>query len=523
MSLKQQASGNAEVNERLAALMTNANAVRAIAAAVEGTLGPKGLDTMLVDRFGEVVITNDGVTILTMMEANHPAARMVINTAKAQDEEIGDGTTTATVMAGALVSTGVELVSRGVPVARVLEGLRAGIKRALEVMRSHARPLEGLDDPRLRQVALVAGRDHEDIADLVVQAARLIGEEKLRDPSFKFADTVVAEEGAENQVFLGVIINKERVNRQMPRELRDVAVLVVDDALEPEELEEEALTTEAGFARYMELRKEFRENLLKIPALGVGLVLVDRGLDDVAEEIFTDAGIMAVQRVLHKELRKAAEHTGARMIKRTALRKPLEELRQYLGRAGRVYNDEKLEQVWILEGGGKPMATVLVGAATAEVVGERERIARDAAAAVQAALKGGVVPGGGALELAVAREVQKLRDDMRGMAAYGVDCVVEGLRRPLAQIVSNAGFNPLEKIGDCIAAQAASGKISLGIDCDTGEIRDMLEMGVLDPALVKIHALKAAGEVAEAILRIDTIIKKREEKEAGGRETTKEA
>ncbi|AEF94727.1 chaperonin Cpn60/TCP-1 [Desulfotomaculum nigrificans CO-1-SRB] len=510
MSLKQQASQGAEVNEKMAALMTNSNAVRAIASAVQGTLGPKGLDTMLVDKFGEVVITNDGVTILTMMEANHPAARLVINIAKAQQEEIGDGTTTATVMAGALVSAGVEQVAKGVPVARVIEGIRAGVRRALEAIKERAVHLEDLQHPRVRQVALVAGREHQDIADLVVEAASLIGREKLLEPNFKLSDTVVSEEGAENQVFMGVIINKETMNKQMPRVLEQVKVLVIDDALEPEEIEDEALGTESGFARYLELQNQFRTNIQKIIDLGVGLVLVDRGVDDIAEEMLTDAGIMVVQRVLNKELRRAAEHTGARVIKRTGLRKDLAELQKHLGSADKVLEDEKLEQVWILGGHGKPMATVLVGAATEEVVGERERIARDAASSVQAAIKGGVVPGGGALELAVSREVEKVRENIRGMAAYGVDCVVEALRSPMAQIVANAGFNPLEKIGDVLAAQAEQNKISLGIDCDTGEIVDMLEIGVLDPALVKIHALKAAGEIAEAILRIDTIIKMKE-------------
>lgn len=522
MSLKREAASGSDVDERLAALITNSNAIRAIASAVEGTLGPKGLDTMLVDKFGEVVITNDGVTILTMMEANHPAARMLINIAKAQQEEVGDGTTTATVMAGALVGSGVEQVARGVPVARVIEGLRVGLKKALEIMRAEARPVNSLSDRVIRQVALVAGRNHEDIADLVVQAAELIGQEKLNDPTFKFSDTIVAEEGAENKVFMGVIINKDRMNRQMPRELNQPAVLVIDDALEPEEIDDEALSTESGFARYLQLQEEFRENVKKIARLGVGLVLVDRGVDDAAEEILTDAGLMVVQRVANKELRKAAEHTGARMIKRTGLKRSPEELKKYLGRADRAYNDEKLEQVWVLGGGGKPMATVLVGAATSEVVGERERIAKDAAASVQSAIKGGVVPGGGSLELAVAREVEKVREGIRGMAAYGVDCVVEALKRPMSQIVANAGFNPLEKLGDVIAAQVETGKNSLAVDCDSGQVVDMVEMGIVDPAIVKTHALKAAGEVAEAILRIDTIIKKREEKDMSKEIQTKD-
>ena len=516
MSLKKEAIAGSEVDEKLAALMTNANAIRAIASAVEGTLGPKGLDTMLVDNFGGVVITNDGVTILTMMEANHPAAKMLINIAKAQQEEIGDGTTTATVLAGALVGAGFEQVAKGVPVARVIEGVRLGLRKALEVMTEQADPVRGLTDPMVLRVALVAGREHKDIADLVVEAAGLIGEEKLGDPMFKFSDTVVAEEGAENQVLMGVIVNKERMNRQMPKELEQAKILIIDDALEPEEMDDEALGTEAGFSRYLQLQEEFKENIGKIAGLNIKLVLADRGVADLAEELLSDHGVMVIQRVLDKDLRQVAESTGARMIKRTGLKKSVADLEKYLGFADRVTSDEKLEHVRVLGGRGKPMATVLVGAATAEVVGERERIAKDAAASVQLAVQGGVVPGGGAIELAASRAVEKIRDEIRGMSAYGADCVVEALKRPMAQIVANAGFNPLEKLGDVIAAQAETGKCSLAIDCESGLVADMYEIGVADPARVKLYALQAAGEVAEAILRIDTIIKKRDEKERSG-------
>jgi len=198
-------------------------------------------------------------------------------------------------------------------------------------------------------------------------------------------------------------------------------------------------------------------------------------------------------------------------VKRTALRRDPADLERYLGSADRVYEDEKLEHVRFLGGAGKPMATILVGAATEEVVDERERIAKDAAAAVQAAVRGGVVPGGGAAELAAARRVAQARRSIKGMAGYGMDCVVEALRRPLAQIVANAGYNSLEKAGDVLAAQEESGRDTLGIDCETGEVADMLELGVIDPAQVKLYAIKAAGEIAEAILRINTIIKMREE------------
>lgn len=491
--------------------MTNATAIAAIAGAVEGTIGPKGLDTMLVDRFGDVTITNAGVTILDKMEVNHPAARMLINTAKAQQEEIGDGTTTTTIMAGALVAEGVNQVMRGVPVARVIEGLRVGLEAAGRSFSERSRVLDGLADPNLRRIAFVAGREHGDIADLIIEAVGLIGAEKLCEQSFKLAETIVSQEGADNEVFSGIIIDKRRLNKQMPKELEKAKILVIDDALEPEAIEDEALGTEAGFARYLELQREFKNNIAKLIGLGVNLILADRSVHDVAEEMLTDAGVMVVSRVPARTLRQVAEHAAARSIKRTGLAKDAEELEGYLGRVQRVVEDEKQGQIRVLNGAGKPMATILVGAATEEVVGERERIAKDAASAAQAAVRGGYLPGGGAIELAAARDVEQVREKVKGMAAYGLDCVSAALRKPLAQIVANAGFNPLEKVEDVVAAQAERQSDSLAVNCDTGELADMLELGVIDPTRVKLHAIKAAGEIAEAILRIDTIIKKREE------------
>ena len=271
MTLKGQAADASEINEKLAALFTNASAVRAIASAVEGTIGPKGLDTLLVDRFGEVVITNDGMTILTKMDVNHPAAKMVINTARSQEDEVGDGTTTATIMAGALLSEGVNQAARGVPVTRIIDGVRAGVQRAMDIVAEKAIKIDEVDDPMLLRVALVAGRDNKDIAELVVAAAKMVGKEKLLDPRFKLSETIVAKEGAENEVFAGIIIDKKRLNEEMPESLEEPKVLVVDDALEPEEVEEEALSTEAGFQRYLELQEEFKTNLDKVVSWALGL------------------------------------------------------------------------------------------------------------------------------------------------------------------------------------------------------------------------------------------------------------
>jgi chaperonin GroEL (HSP60 family) len=504
-----------EVDEKLAALITNSNAIRAVASAVEGTIGPKGLDIMLVDRFGEVTITNDGVTILKQMDVNHPAAKILINIAKAQQEEVGDGTTTATLMAGTMVSEGVGQILKGVPVARVIEGIKIGINKARETLESKIILVKDIDDPNLKNIALIAGRENRDIAELVTEAAKLVGKEKLKDKNYKLKDIIMSRAGAKNEVFLGLIIDKEKMNSQMPQEFQNPRVLLIDDALEPEEVAPEALRTEAGFARYLELKEEFKENLKKIIELKVNLVLVDKSINNEAEEVLTDAGIIALERVSRKDMEKICEHTGARIMKRLGLKKSVEEIQSYIGQADRVYEDERLKQLRIVGGKGTPMATVMVGAATEEIAGERERIAKDAASSLQAAVLYGMVPGGGAVEIAMSRALEKERNKIKGMAAYGIDCVISALKRPLAQIVYNSGYNPLEKVEEVIYTQTENKVSSIGINCDSGQLADMVELGVLDPARVKSYALKAAGEVSEAILRINTIIKKRDDVSTG--------
>jgi chaperonin GroEL (HSP60 family) len=511
---KEQAQG--QVEERLAALVSNANAIRMVASAVEGTLGAKGLNVMLVDRFGDTTVTNDGITILRKIDTNHPAARMLINAARAQEDEVGDGTTTTAVIASALVSEGLSRVARGVPVTKVIEGMKRGLEQGIRYVEAAATKPDGLESPLLRCAAVIAGRENEEIADLVVEAARMIGEEKLRERDFRLLKTVLAKEGAENEVFLGLILDKSRLSRQMPKEIHDARVLVIDDGLEPETVEDDALGTESGFARYMQLREEFVAGVHRLIDVGVNAVFAAKGIDELAEEIFVDNSVLAVRRVSGRDISKLAEHTGARTIRRAGLKRDPDELAACLGRCERVYEDERLEHVRVLGGAGKPVATILVGAATEEVRDERERIAKDAASAVQGALLGGVVPGGGAIEIAAARSLLEFKDTVKGMASHGVDCVIEALRRPLAQMVANAGFNPLEKVEDVIAAQASSGSDSLAIDCDSGEVADMVAMGVVDPAPVKTYALRSAGEVAEAVLRINTIIRKREEPKPAG-------
>lgn len=495
-------------------LDNNAQAVRALMQAVEGTIGPKGLDTMLLDQFGSVTITNDGMTILEMMEVKHPVAKMLINAVKSQQETTGDGTTTTALYAGEMILSGIERINQGVPVAQIIKGIREGLLMAESEWHKEKISLDFSAASELKQIAQVAAREYADIADLISEAAQQIGEKRLKDERFSFAESIKAKIGAQGEVFNGIVLSKSRYDKQMPAKLSgEVRVLVIDDALESEEFDDKALATESGFREYMKLKDEFRDNVEKIIQSGAKLVLVDRGVDEQAAERLADNDIMLISRIPHKELEEAARHTGAKMLKRTGLKKDLSEIQAALGQIGAVEDDESMGLTKLSAGAGEERATVIIGATTEEIVGERERIAKDAAAAVQAAVQKGVVSGGGSAELAVAAALEERKSELSGMSVYGLECVINALRKPFMQIVKNAGFNPLEKLGDVAKAQSEKHNHHLAINCDSGLLGDMYEEGVIDPLYVKTHALQAAGEVATAILKINIIIKKKEYKQ----------
>lgn len=499
-----------DVNEEFAALSSNVSAVLAVAASVEGTLGPKGLDTMLVDRFGDVLVTNSGVTILERMDTSHPAARMLLQVAKAQHARVGDGTTTATVMASALLKEGMNQISRGVPVSRLLEGIRRATADAIEILTNENKiPVKGLSDPVLAHVALVAGRGDEAIAELVERGAEAIGEERLRDPSFRFSDRVTAREGAEDRLVKGMIIGKGRASAAMPKSVSPCVILTLDDTLSPEEVEGEALHTEAGFRKSMELRAEFFQNVEKLLSLGVNLILASGGIDPEAEEMLSHSGVMAVRRMGARELEEAASCSGARLLKRSGLRRDAAKLKECLGHAKRVEEEEN-DLIVISGGEGRPCAALLVGAGTRQVVDEKERKTKDAASSLQSAFRSGVVPGGGACELALARKLETRRGGYKAMTSYGLDCVLHGLRQPFLQMAANAGFNPLEKAEEIYNAQSGKEGAAISLDFETGECKDMIRERVYDPLIVKLHAIRSASEVGEAILRINRIIKMKE-------------
>lgn len=494
-----------ETNQPLTALTSNSEAVRTLARIVAGTFGPKGLDCMLIDENGAVIVTNDGATILKTIDLTHPVVQILVNAIRLQEEKVGDGTTTASILAESLITEGVNQVFKGVPVVKVIDGIRLGIDAALTILSESKITVEKLDSPLLERVALISARGHRILADLVIGAARTLGEEYLVKPGFKLSDQVLAFEGSPTELILGTVVNREPLNRVMPYRVEDAKILIIDDALEPIKIDHQALSTESGFNRQLQNQELLRENIIRLAQMGVNGIFTDRSISDQAETYLTDLGILGVQGVSRHEWERLAALTGARPVKREGLLKSSEELGPMIGKAAALIVDEDNRNIRALGYPDQKMVTILIGAYSREIVEEKERIAKDAAGAVQAAWREGVVPGGGSIELGIARFLAEKSPN--NMERYGYNCVVEALKKPMAVICSNAGFNYLEKMAAVFARQEETNSLGVGVNCDTGQVEDLMQNGVYDPYLVKYHALKSAGEVAESILRIDTIVK----------------
>jgi archaeal chaperonin len=496
---------NIPSEDRLRVVRTNIAAVQVIVETVAGTLGPKGLDVLLVDDLGRIILTNDGIEILRQLDAQHPCARLVIQAIEAQETAVGDGTTTATVMAGALLESALLALQKGVPVNPILSGMVKASSVAVRALEDMAKPVP-LDSPLLLQTALIAARGDETLAQLVVEGVRALGPEKLKDPEFRLSSLIAPRLGQTSQLVAGTVLSKPALNPPLMAWEKTGGILVVADALEPESLDPQALGTESGFNQYLVLQNRFREALQNLSGKGIVVLLAERSIDPTALEVLNQLGVLAFERVSQRDWRRICQFTGATPITRTALAsKDLP-----LGKAHARYSGEQARLLFT-DGAGEPMVTLQVGAISDEVLAENVRVTTDSCGAVQAALHQGIVAGGGAAEVACRPAVQELLDQTQTLERYGIQAVLEALSRPLEQMLSNAGYAPLEKIAQVLAQQQIEHNPHLGIDQETGNITDLWKLGILDPTEVKTHALKVACEIAGRVLRIQTIVRKREE------------
>jgi chaperonin GroEL (HSP60 family) len=496
-----------EQAEHLRVLKTNITAVQALVEAVAGTLGPQGLDILLVDDTGRMILTNDGIEILRQTDFQHPAARLAVEALKAQEQKVGDGTTTATILAGALLAQALKALEEGVSVNLLLRGIQRGIGTAISHLQATARPAQA---EQLYQVALVAARGDHQLASMVGQAAHHLGLERLRSGEFRLADWVLSRVGADPQLIPGVVVGKPPLNAPLSDWQAQGEVLVLADGLEAEVLDPQTLATEAGFGRYLEAQARFTQAFQLLPSLGVKVVVTEKSIDPSAADFLFERDILVLQRVITRDRERICQLSGAKPIKATLLHRSAADVTPALGTAQIDYR-KSTAQVIFTEGRGMAQATLLVGALSEEVAAEQERIAVDACGALQAAVRSGVVTGGGLAEWSCRPALQQLIDQTEDLSRYGMACVYSALGKPLEQLIRNSGYPTLEKLALVEAAQKKSRNSHLGLDCETGQVADLALLGILDPCEVKVYALTVAADIALRILRIQTLIRRREE------------
>lgn len=481
------------------ALESNSNAVMAVADTVRTTLGPKGLDKLLIDQAMNRHVSNDGVTILLSLKAIHPVARMIVEIAERQEQLVGDGTTTAVVMSAEMIKEGKRLIKElGVHPTKVVEGIDSGVGHACYLLKEEARYIT-LNDAKLDQVvktSLASKLDGGKLANLVLSALRTVGENARYNNQFDFDKSimVIRKVGMEDQVVNGIVLERSRIDPELPLEVKDAKVMITRLDLKP--VKESWIKENNKYQEILLMEndriKKSREIVDAMLATGANTILIaSTEVDQAVEDMLVARRVFAV-RISTDEIEYLSRYTGAKPVR------VVEDLSRadILGSAELVREDEDNRLIHLEGGSGRNIVTIIVSGTTKETSLERWRAAIDGVNAAEVALNRGVVPGGGSAELHVIDKVKGLR--LKGLEQVGLEVVTSALESIMRQILTNAGFNGLEKV---MAAKASPS--GFGIDINSGEPVDMWEMGVIDPLMVKITALQAAGEIAKSVLRID--------------------
>ncbi len=508
----------------------NIMAARVIAESVRSTLGPRGMDKMLVDSLGDIIITNDGVTILKEIDVEHPAAKMVIEIAKSQDNEVGDGTTTAVVIVGELLKRAEELLDQDLHPAIISNGYRLAAEKAIEILNEIAIPISKDDDEMLRKIAATAmtGKGAEvaleKLSDIVVKAVKAVTEEvdgkTVFDPEFVKIEKVQGGAVEETELIDGIVLDKEVVHPAMPKKIENAKILLIDAALEVKETETDAkirITDPEMLQKFIEQEeKMIKEVVDKIVEAGANVVFCQKGIDDLAQYYLAKAGVLAVRRVKKSDIEKLSKATGAKILNDLRDVKP-----EDLGEAALVEERKVGEDKMVFVTGCKnPKAvTILVRGGTEHVVEEIARGIEDAVRVVGVALEDGkVVAGAGAPEIEVGMRLKEWAPTIGGREQLAVEAFATALEIIPKTLAENAGIDPIDVLVELKSAHEKGNKYA-GVCVETGKIIDMKESGVIEPLRVKRHAIESATEVAVMILRIDDVIAAKgldKEKGAGG-------
>ena len=488
----------------------NILAGKVLAETVRTTLGPKGMDKMLVDGLGDIVVTNDGVTILKEMDIEHPAAKMLVEVAKTQEDEVGDGTTTAVIIAGELLKKSESLLDQDIHPTIIAMGYRQAAEKAQEILDSIA--IDSVDEETLIKVAMTAmtgkGTEaaREPLAKLIVDAVQKVADDGVVDTDnikIEKKDGAVVEDST---LVEGVIVDKERVHPGMPSEVKDAKIALVNSPLEVKETEVDAeirITDPAQMQAFIEQEEKMVKDMVyKVAESGANVLFAQKGIDDLAQHYLSKAGILAVRRVKKSDIEKLARATGANVVTN------LEDLTaDDLGSAG-IVEERKVsgeEMIFVEECSVAKSVTLFVRGSTKHIVDEIVRAIEDAIGVVAATVEDDkVVAGGGAPEIAMAKQLKDYADSISGREQLAVNAFAEALEIVPKTLAENAGLDSIDSLVDLRAAHENSAV--MGLDVFTGKVADMKDAGVIEPKRVKKQAIQSASEAAEMILRIDDVI-----------------
>ncbi len=500
------------------AQFNNIAAAKAVADAVRSTLGPRGMDKMLVDSLGDVVITNDGVTILKEIDIEHPAAKMLVEVAKTQDEEAGDGTTTAVILAGELLKKAEDLIEQNIHPTVIASGYRQAAEKAREVLEKVAMKISIKDADVLRKVAMTAmssksSSGHKELlADIAVKAVSTVAEQRADNSYFVDDDNiqVVKKQGgsiADTSLVDGVIVDKERVHPGMPSEVKDAKIALVDAALEVKKTEIDAkieITDPAQLQAFLNEEESMLKRMVEIvKKSGATVIFCQKGIDDLAQHYLAKADIYAVRRVKKSDMEKLAKATGGKVVTK------LDELsKDDLGYAKLVY-EKKIgeDEMTFVTGCKNPKAmSILIRGGTEHVVDEVERSLEDATSVVSVAIEDGkVITGGGSSATEIALTLRDYASSVGGREQIAIEAfadAVEAIPRTLAE---NAGLDPIDILIE-LRKEHKKGNKYAGINVFSGKVSDMKKENVIEPIRVGSQAISSAADAAVMILRIDDVI-----------------
>lgn len=505
----------------------NIMAALAIAESVRSSLGPKGMDKMLVDGFGDVTISNDGATILDEMEVQHPAAKMMVEVAKTQDDEVGDGTTTAVVLAGELLSKAQALFDKDVHPTVIVDGYQIASGKALEFLQKIAIKVTANDKAMLKKIAKVSIAskllaDYKDyVADLAVRAVLQVAEKSGTKYVADIDDIKVEKKpgGAltDTALIQGVVLDKEVVHPGMPRRVEQAKIALLNCPLEVEKTEFDAklnIENPDQMKAFLDQEEKILKDMVdKIAASGASVAVCEKGIDDVAQHFMAKKGILAVRRVKQSDMEKLAKATGGRIITQ------IEDLNaRDLGYANLV-EERKVadDKMTFIEGCKDPKAvSILVRGGTERIVDEAERTIHDALCVVRdVVVEPRVVVGGGAAEAEVARLLRTYAQKLSGKEQLAVQSYAEALEVVPMTLAENAGIDPIDTLME-LRSKHQSRQIWAGVDAYKGKVTDLSKLDVYEPLAVKMQAFKSASEAASMILRIDDTIAASKAKEGAG-------